>query len=94
MRRPKCHLPTAFAVEFFPNGFELMEYRLIVLIMLIVFFVCWQSSKNISTVVRHCIVALHPHSMRLFLMNFLVEIVLPERIVEMWSVVLSPELGV
>ena len=65
------------------------------MIVLIVFFVCWQSSKNISMVVRHCIVALHPYSMlRLFLMNFLVEIVLSERIVEMRSVVLGPELGV
>ena len=71
-----------------------MVRGLIVLIVLIVFFVCWHSSKNISTVVRHCIVALHPHSMRLLLMNFLVEIVLSERIIEVWSVVLGPELGV
>ena len=71
-----------------------MVRGLIRLIVLIVFFVCWQSSKNISMVVRHCIVALHPYSMRLFLMNFLVEIVLSKRIVEVRSVVLGPELGV
>ena len=71
-----------------------MVRGLIRLIVLIVFFVCWQSSKNISMVVRHCIVTLHPYSMRLFLMNFLVEIVLSERIIEVWSVVLGPELGV
>ena len=71
-----------------------MVRGLIVVIMLVVFFLCWQSSKNISMVVRHCIVTLHPYSMRFFLMNFLVEIVLSERIIEVRSVVLGPELGV
>ena len=58
--------------------------------MLIVFFM----RKELGTMVRHCILTFHPHSMRLLMMYFLMEVVLSERVVEMRSVVLGPDLGI
>ena len=64
----------------------------IMIVVLIVLWMSGQSSNDLSTVVRHCIVTLHPNSMRC-LMYFLAEVVLFERVIEM-IVVLAPELGV
>ena len=68
-----------------------MVSRLIVLIVLLMH---GHTSKNITTMVRHCIVVFHPHGMRLLSMYFLVFVVLSERVVELRSVLLGPELGV
>ena len=64
------------------------------IIVLIVLLMHGHTSKNIAVMVRHCIVALHPHSMRLLSMYFLVFVVLSERVIELRSVLLGPELGI
>ena len=64
------------------------------IIVLIVLLMYGHTSKNIAAMVRHCKVALHPHGMRLLLINLLVFVVLSQRVVEMLSVLLSPELSI
>ena len=62
------------------------------IIVLIVLLMHGHTSENIAAMVRHCKVALHPHGMRLLLINLLMFVVLSERVVEMLSVLLGPEL--
>ena len=70
---------------------SVMISRLIVLIVLLMH---GHTSKDISAMVRHCIVVFHPHGMRLLSMYFLVFVVLSERVIKLRSVLLGPELGV
>ena len=55
-----------------------------------------QFSHDRSTVVRHCILLSHPHTVRLLIMMkcLLAEVVLLEAFVEVRSVMLGPESGV
>ena len=49
---------------------------------------------ELGTMVRHCELAFHPHTMMLFIVCLLAEVVLPEAVVEVRSVVLRPEVGI